>query len=128
VGSASTKLKGKISRSLAAKCALCVRIDALGENNDGKVGENAKTLLEARIKQMEKGTVFVPREKGQGKKIEKYDSSQNKTIGQYNEASDVQLNTNVLKKKKKPQQSIDEVEEEVKEVPKKKKKNIDADN
>ena len=29
VGSAPVKLKGKISRSLAAKCALCVRVDAL---------------------------------------------------------------------------------------------------
>lgn len=29
VGQASPKLKGKISRSLAAKCALCVRVDAL---------------------------------------------------------------------------------------------------
>lgn len=29
VGSAPIKLKGKISRSLASKCALCVRVDAL---------------------------------------------------------------------------------------------------
>ncbi len=29
VGSATPKLKGKISRSLASKCALCVRVDAL---------------------------------------------------------------------------------------------------
>jgi nucleolar protein 58 len=29
VGQANAKLKGKISRSLASKCALCVRVDAL---------------------------------------------------------------------------------------------------
>lgn len=31
VGSAAPKLKGKISRSLASKCALCVRVDALSK-------------------------------------------------------------------------------------------------
>lgn len=31
VGSANPKLKGKISRSLASKCALCVRVDALSK-------------------------------------------------------------------------------------------------
>ena len=32
VGGATPKLKGKISRSLASKCALCVRVDALSKN------------------------------------------------------------------------------------------------
>lgn len=31
VGSAPTKIKGKVSRALAAKCSLCVRMDALGK-------------------------------------------------------------------------------------------------
>jgi nucleolar protein 58 len=31
VGQAPTKIKGKISRALAAKCALCIRCDALGK-------------------------------------------------------------------------------------------------
>jgi nucleolar protein 58 len=45
VGQASAKYKGKISRVLAAKCALGVRVDALGEDNDeGAIG------LEARAK------------------------------------------------------------------------------
>lgn len=30
VTSAATKIKGKVSRALAAKCSLCVRMDALG--------------------------------------------------------------------------------------------------
>lgn len=38
VGSAPSKLKGKISRALAAKCALCIRCDALGENEDAEIG------------------------------------------------------------------------------------------
>lgn len=45
VGQAPAKYKGKISRVLAAKCALGVRVDALGEDNDeGAIG------LEARAK------------------------------------------------------------------------------
>ena len=35
IGQASQKFKGKISRVLAAKCALGVRVDALGDVNDG---------------------------------------------------------------------------------------------
>lgn len=31
VGSAPAKIKGKVSRALAAKCSLCVRMDALGK-------------------------------------------------------------------------------------------------
>lgn len=33
VGSAPSKIKGKVSRALAAKCSLCVRMDALGTYN-----------------------------------------------------------------------------------------------
>ena len=45
IGQASTKNKGKISRVLAAKCALGVRVDAIGDTNDeGALG------LEARAK------------------------------------------------------------------------------
>ena len=38
VGSAKAQLKGKISRTLANKCALCVRYDALGEDVDPDAG------------------------------------------------------------------------------------------
>lgn len=34
VGQANPKLKGKISRSLASKCALCVRVDALSKKDN----------------------------------------------------------------------------------------------
>ena len=30
VGQAPAKIKGKISRALAAKCSVCIRVDALG--------------------------------------------------------------------------------------------------
>ena len=38
VGAAPPKLKGKISRVLAAKCALSIRVDALGEGSEATIG------------------------------------------------------------------------------------------
>jgi len=39
VSNTPTKLKGKVSRALAAKCSLCVRCDALGEAENAEIGE-----------------------------------------------------------------------------------------
>lgn len=48
IGQAPPKLKGKISRVLAAKCALGVRVDALGEVSDeGAVGLEARAKVSA---------------------------------------------------------------------------------
>lgn len=55
VGSAKTNLKGKISRTLANKCALCVRYDALGEETDGTMGQKNKAYIEGRLKLLESG-------------------------------------------------------------------------
>lgn len=44
IGQAPPKFKGKISRVLAAKCALSIRVDALGDTEDASVG------LESRAK------------------------------------------------------------------------------
>lgn len=59
VGSASTKLKGKISRTLANKAALCVRADALSEGTDGALGTKNKSYLEGRLKLLESGGKVV---------------------------------------------------------------------
>lgn len=54
VGQASTKHKGKISRSLAAKTALSIRVDALGEaGEDATVGEQGRLSVEKRLSQLE---------------------------------------------------------------------------
>jgi nucleolar protein 58 len=53
VGSVTPKIKGKISRSLAAKCALCIRVDALGEQTEATVGVEHKQALENRVKYLE---------------------------------------------------------------------------
>lgn len=55
VGSAKNQLKGKISRTLANKCALCVRYDALGEDTDGNLGVRNKAYMDGRLKLLESG-------------------------------------------------------------------------
>ena len=42
IGQASPKNKGKVARVLAAKCALAVRVDALGEGGDAQVGMDSR--------------------------------------------------------------------------------------
>ena len=90
VGSANPKLKGKISRSLASKCAICVRVDALGENINGDVGNKCKKILEGRIALLESGNLIKKT------KTEKKNDESNKNKGVYNSGKEV-----VLKKKKK---------------------------
>lgn len=59
VGQADTKLKGKISRTLANKCALCVRYDALGEDSNGKLGTDSRVFMEKRLKLLQSGGVVI---------------------------------------------------------------------
>eukprot|EP00356_Strombidium_inclinatum_P004706 CAMPEP_0170493330 /NCGR_PEP_ID=MMETSP0208-20121228/13730_1 /TAXON_ID=197538 /ORGANISM="Strombidium inclinatum, Strain S3" /LENGTH=450 /DNA_ID=CAMNT_0010769247 /DNA_START=20 /DNA_END=1372 /DNA_ORIENTATION=+ len=67
VGQAKNQLKGKISRTLANKCALCVRYDALGEDQDGKLGSDSKVFIEKRLKLLESGGQVV-KANGEGPK------------------------------------------------------------
>ena len=48
VGQAAPKHKGKIARVLAAKCALSVRVDALGEQLDPHVGIEGRSTVRTR--------------------------------------------------------------------------------
>lgn len=59
VGQAAAKHKGKISRSLAAKCALAIRVDALGDSdNNATVGKQGRLAIENRLSQLEGKTEF----------------------------------------------------------------------
>uniref|UniRef100_A0A0D6QWI3 Nop domain-containing protein n=1 Tax=Araucaria cunninghamii TaxID=56994 RepID=A0A0D6QWI3_ARACU len=79
VGQAAPKLKGKISRSLAAKAALSIRIDALGENQDGSVGIENRAKLETRLRQLEGRALGRLAGSTKGKpKIEPYDKERKK--------------------------------------------------
>lgn len=71
VGQAKNQLKGKVSRTLANKCALCVRYDALGEDVEGNLGVKNKAYLEGRVKLLESGgKVIKPGQAGGQKKWE----------------------------------------------------------
>merc|ERR1712080_88854 len=56
VGQATGKNKGKISRVLAAKTALAVRVDAMGDATEPTVSVDDRAKVEARIRQLETGT------------------------------------------------------------------------
>merc|ERR1711879_479455 len=53
VGQCAPKLKGKISRILAAKCSLSIRVDAIGDSTDATIGINGRAKVEARLRQLE---------------------------------------------------------------------------
>lgn len=73
VGSASTKNKGKISRSLAAKASLATRVDAFGEDINFDMGIEHRAKLELRLRFLEEGNLTKLSGTGKVKsKFEKY--------------------------------------------------------
>ena len=99
---AAPKHKGKISRVLAAKCALAVRVDALGEDDDATIGFDARAKVEARLRQLEGGNGAVaPATNGAPKKlVEVLDAAAGGGAG-YSAASDMVLDDKKAKKEKK---------------------------
>ncbi|KAF8071264.1 NOP5-2 [Scenedesmus sp. PABB004] len=67
IGQSQPKHKGKISRVLAAKCALAIRVDALGDTTDATVGTEARAKVEARLRQLEGRTLASEAGKPRGK-------------------------------------------------------------
>lgn len=90
VGLASTKNKGKISRMLAAKVALSVRYDALGEDITADLGIEHKATLEKRLRLLEEGN--LRRISGTAKAKAKLEKYHNKSVVlQYSSAMDSTL-------------------------------------
>lgn len=60
----------QISRTLAAKAALAIRYDALGEDESTEIGEQCRAMVESRMMEIEQGQVRVQFNavKGQGLK------------------------------------------------------------
>ncbi|KAG6773307.1 hypothetical protein POTOM_020572 [Populus tomentosa] len=82
VGQAPPKLKGKISRSLAAKSALAIRYDALGDAQDDSMGLENRLKLEARLRNLEGKELGRSAGSAKGKpKIETYDKDRKKGAG-----------------------------------------------
>jgi nucleolar protein 58 len=95
IGQSAPKIKGKISRVLAAKTALAIRVDALGDSEGPTISLDGRAKVEARIRQLEGGqrlSLAAP-----GNKLPsgpaKYDSSAARALAppKYNDASDIVL-------------------------------------
>merc|ERR1711923_427581 len=75
VGQSGTKLKGKVSRMLAAKASLACRVDALGEETNTDLGIEHRAKVESRIRQLEGGEVTkISATAKQSAKFDKYES------------------------------------------------------
>ena len=94
IGQSAPKNKGKISRVLAAKTALSIRVDALGENDGPTIAIESKIKVEARIRQLEGGQkVTSANGAGGGGGPAKYDATAAKALAppKFSAASDMQL-------------------------------------
>jgi len=125
VGSASTKMKGKVSRMVAAKAALASRVDALGEETSSDLGVKHRGKLEERIRQLEGGSAY--RVSGTGKQSAKFDKYENKSeVVQYKTAADSsmkrKLDDDEVEEEEDAKPKKVKVEDDESETPKKKKK------
>ncbi|ELT87939.1 hypothetical protein CAPTEDRAFT_162695 [Capitella teleta] len=118
VSSSSAKNKGKVSRMLAAKASLAIRVDALGEGEaDANMGMEHRAKLESRLRAMEEG--HSRKLTGSGKKQAQWDKYENKSeVKVYNPAADSTLPS--VPKKRKHEDSDDtpkkkKIKKEVKE-------------
>jgi len=146
IGQAAPKNKGKISRVLAAKAALAIRVDALtdetaGDEVDTTIGFEGRAKVEARLRQLEGGSIVTGTGSDGGlkaKKIAKYDPVAAKSSAgpSYNDASDMVLDVKEedsdekekKKKKKRKAEDIDDDDgENGKDEKKKKKKKRKSD-
>ncbi|KAL0445749.1 UNVERIFIED_CONTAM: putative nucleolar protein 5-2 [Sesamum latifolium] len=143
IGQAAPKHKGKISRSLAAKAALAIRCDALGDGEDNSMGLENRAKLEARLRSLEGRELGRSAGSVKGKpKIEVYDKDRKKGSGglitpakTYNPAADSVLGlTESLSKdeavpsqNEQPGNDVPVTDGEQKSEKKKKKKNVVED-
>merc|ERR1712025_355611 len=111
VGQTSTKSKGKIARTLAAKSSLAARYDALGEDVSTEMGIKHRAAIESRIRFLEEGG--MTKISGTGKSASKQKKYEVKTedVPVYNTSMD-----STIGKKRKAMEDSDEKEESVKKV------------
>lgn len=140
IGQAAPKHKGKIARSLAAKTALAIRYDALGESQDNTMGLENRVKLEARLRSLEGRELGRSAGSAKGKpKIEFYDKDRKKgggamitTAKVYNPSADSVLGrteSELTQTEEAVEEApvVDGEKKEKKEKKKKKKKTVDAE-
>lgn len=114
VGQSTAKNKGKVSRMLAAKTALSIRYDALGEDTNALLGVENRAKLEARLRHLENRG--VKRISGTGKALARAEKYEFKSeVRTYDPSGDSTL-PSVPRKRKFEEVEVEE-EEEVQEVP-----------
>ncbi|KAL3928376.1 MAG: hypothetical protein SGBAC_012679 [Bacillariaceae sp.] len=125
IGQAAPKHKGKISRVLAAKCSLAIRVDALSDETaeevDTTIGYEGRSKVEARLRQLE-GTMMGSSNLG-GAKTAKYDpvaANSGSASTKYNDASDMVMDDA-------PPETPKEKKKKDKKTPKDKKKKRKAE-
>ncbi|XP_071943048.1 nucleolar protein 58-like [Antedon mediterranea] len=106
VGQSNQRNKGKMSRMLAAKASLAIRVDALSDETSTEIGINCRAKLESRMRELEDGN--MRRISGTGKAKAKFDKYENRSeVKTYNPALDSTLPSSATKKRK-----IEEVDDE----------------
>merc|ERR1719356_2194377 len=101
VGQASTKMKGKVSRMLAAKASLACRVDALREETNTDLGIEHRAKVESRIRQLEGGEITkISATAKQSAKFDKYESKSE--VLEYKAAADVTLKRKADDEEEKP--------------------------
>jgi nucleolar protein 58 len=87
VGQSNPKIKGKMSRMLAAKASLATRVDALGDDPGNELGIEHRARLETRLRFLEEGGIRRISGTGKGKATQdKYQHKSN--VLPYKPASD----------------------------------------
>lgn len=121
VGQSNPKIKGKMSRMLAAKASLATRVDALGDDPGNELGIEHRARLESKLRFLEEGGMRRISGTGKGKATQdKYQHKSN--IMPYKPASDSTIpvasepetegsSNKKDKKKKKKRQSSEPMEE-----------------
>ena len=123
IGQAAPKNKGKISRLLAAKTALAIRVDALGDTTEATIAIDNRIKVENRIRQLEGGQKVAVGGAKVSTGPSKYDGAAARALAppQYNAGMDMVVVSSEKKKKEKRKVEEEDEEEVVEEEPKAKK-------
>jgi len=123
VGQSQPKSKGKVSRILANKAALSIRVDALGDQDSKQIGVEALELISNRIQQLDGRRPVTM--KPEATKIEKYEKPTD-SRGGYNAADDVAMK-DVEDGSEEKQEKKDKKKEKKDKKDKKRKRDDDSD-
>lgn len=122
VGQSSNKNKGKVSRVLASKAALAIRVDALGDEEGVTIGYECREKVEARLRQLETGEPYrLTGAAAKDKQLKKYAKPQGGS-GTYNESADIVASSKKRDRDEEEENGHDNDEEEAKKLKKKQKK------